>query len=292
MTYFTFLGWYVGVPLLFLVLLAWWDHRQGLRLPAALQSWPFHMVMGGHIIVAVLYTTPWDNYLVATGVWWYDPALVTNILIGWVPIEEYTFFVVQTIFTSLWLLAVARRSSIGTERTQERPKSYTKGRNKPKEASHILRLSTAVGVGVIWIGAVVLLASGWPPGTYLALELVWALPPIIFQLGFGADILWHYRLIVFWSLLIPTLYLALSDTIAIGAGTWTIDPAQSTGLLIGTLPVEEFIFFLLTNLLVVFGTVLVLAEASHERVPPSLRRHLRQPSQQKPMSISASQVQQ
>ena len=52
-------------------------------------------------MVAVLYTTPWDNYLVATGVWWYDPHLVAGLVLGWVPIEEYTFFILQTLAMGL-----------------------------------------------------------------------------------------------------------------------------------------------------------------------------------------------
>ena len=63
-------------------------------------------MIGLVIVIAVAYTTPWDNYLVASGVWRYDPALVTGILIGWVPIEEYAFFVVQVVFTALVLRGV------------------------------------------------------------------------------------------------------------------------------------------------------------------------------------------
>lgn len=268
MSYFSFLGWFIGIPLLLLTLLAWRDRRQGLQRPQALQSWPFSIVVSAHVVVAVLYTTPWDNYLVATGVWWYDPALVTGILLGWVPIEEYTFFVVQTIFTSLWLLAVARRTQ---------PTQASIGLIATDEAQHRnglwLRIGAVLCVGPIWLASVGLLFSGWSPGTYLALELAWALPPIIFQLGFGADILWHYRRIILWSLLPTTLYLSAVDTIAIGAGTWTIDPAQSTGLLLGSLPIEEFIFFLVTNTLVIFGSVLVLAHRSQQRVPSLLQRY-------------------
>jgi lycopene cyclase domain-containing protein len=275
MTYFAFLGWFIGIPLLLLLALAWWDQRRGLQLPPTLQSWPFVRVVIAHIIVAVLYTTPWDNYLVATRVWWYDPALVVNIVIGWVPIEEYTFFVVQTILTSLWLLALARRYAP--------PSTAETDQVHPQRA---LRIGAAGSVGLIWLGSVVMLASGWRPGTYLGLELVWALPPIIFQLGFGADILWHYRRIVFWGLLVPTVYLAATDTIAIGAGTWTIDPAQSTGILIGTLPLEELIFFLVTNVLVIFGTVLVLADTSQSRVPVALRRYLARPAQAERLGIA------
>ena len=47
-------------------------------------------------LVAVLYTTIWDNYLVSNRIWWYDPNLVTGITLGWVPIEEYLFFILET----------------------------------------------------------------------------------------------------------------------------------------------------------------------------------------------------
>lgn len=47
-------------------------------------------------ILAVLWTTPWDNYLVASGVWRYNPKKVWNVILGYVPLEEYLFFVLQT----------------------------------------------------------------------------------------------------------------------------------------------------------------------------------------------------
>jgi lycopene beta-cyclase len=262
MTYFAFLGWCVGIPLLILALLNWRDRRHGKMLPRTLQSWPAGAVVVAHVIVALLYTTPWDNYLVATNVWWYDPQLVTGILLGWVPIEEYTFFIVQTVMTSLWVLYLARRLPV-------RPMPVA------GQGSRLRRLST-IAIALIWVASIVILAVGWQPGTYLGLELVWALPPILLQLAFGADILWRYRIIVFWGIVVPTLYLSAGDVVAISAGTWTIDPQQSTGVLIAGLPIEEFVFFLLTNTLVVFGTLLVLAAESHERAPQALVKRMRQ----------------
>lgn len=258
MTYFAFLGWFIGIPLVFLLLVSWWDGRNGRTLPLSLGSWPPAFVIGAHVVVALLYTTPWDNYLVATGVWWYNPALVTGLVLGWVPIEEYTFFVVQTIFTSLWLLFLARRWAA------EAPSVMP-------DNGYAMRIGATAVVGAIWLGSVILLASGWQPGTYLGLELVWALPPVIIQMAFGADILWSYRRIIAWGIGLPTLYLSLTDTVALTGGTWVIDPAQSTGLFIGSLPIEELVFFFLTNTLVVLGTVLVLARASQARAPHGLR---------------------
>ena len=36
-------------------------------------------------------------------------------------------------------------------------------------------------------------------------------------------------------------------------------PAQSTGIFVGALPIEELIFFTLTNTLIVFGMTLLLS---------------------------------
>ena len=255
MTYFGFLVRFLGIPLLILGLLTWWDARQGRRLPAPFRTWAPGFVILAHVIVAVVYTTPWDNYLVATSVWWYDPALVTGWVIGWVPIEEYTFFVLQTIMAGLLWLFLAKR----LVRDDDMMGSADR---RPK-----LRYWSTGIVGIGWLMSVWLLFSGWRPGTYLALELVWALPPIMLQLIFGADILWRYRKLVFWTLIPATIYLCIGDAMAIGSGTWTIDPAQSTGIMVGNLPVEEIIFFFVTTTLVVLGMTLVLAKESQQRAP-------------------------
>jgi lycopene cyclase domain-containing protein len=129
-----------------------------------------------------------------------------------------------------------------------------------------LRIWSAAGVSGAWLASLWLLASGWQPGTYLGLELAWALPPIALQLALGADTLWRYRRRVLTALAAATLYLCAADALAIGAGVWTIDPRQSLHWLIGgVLPVEEFTFFLLTNTLVIFGLTLSLAPETRER---------------------------
>ena len=250
MTYFGFLFLFLMMPIAALLGMAWLDKRRGLERPAALQSWPVWAAIGLHMIIALIYTTAWDNYLVATGVWWYDPALVTGITLGWVPIEEYTFFILQPIMGGLWLLFVMRRLTMKDEAL--RPS---------------LRLRSVILPGLLWLFAAAMLIMGWQPGTYLALILIWALPPIVLQLGFGADILWRNRRLVLFSIVSLTLYLSFADALAINWGTWTIDPGQSLGIYLGgVLPVEEFIFFVVTNTLITFGIVLVIAEESRNRV--------------------------
>jgi lycopene cyclase domain-containing protein len=180
---------------------------------------------------------------------------VSGIVFGYVPIEEYTFFIVQPIMTGLLLFTLAR---------------YIKPDALSADSVKIRQIGTGV-VAFIWLVSVVLLiltfvSDQWDAFTYLSLELSWALIPVMIQMAFGADILWRHRKIIILSILISTVYLSGADAIAIGSGTWTIDPQQSLNVFIGgVLPIEEFVFFLLTNTLVAMGLVLVLAQESLQR---------------------------
>jgi len=244
-TYFGFLLRFLVPPIVVLGLLLLRDSRQGKRLPAVLRVRPAMWALLIHIVLAVVYTTPWDNYLVATRVWWYDPAHVTGVTLGWVPIEEYTFFVLQTVLTGIWLIWLGRR--LANEMAQ------------PVMPGAISRY-VLVGLVLAWLAAAAILVRGWAPGTYLALELVWLLPPIIPQVALGAGVLWQQRRLVSAALFAPLLYLSVADSIAIAAGVWTISPHQTAGILLGgVLPLEEFIFFSLTNVLIVFGMTLFMA---------------------------------
>jgi lycopene cyclase domain-containing protein len=253
MTYTNFLIVFLGIPILLAAAAARADARAGRKLPAALNNLPAWMPLALHVFLAVAYTTPWDNYLVATGVWYYNPRLVTGITLGWVPLEEYTFFIVQTILSVLWLYFLAKRVA-------------PVGEFQP---NRLLRLNTTVVLGLAWVASLALLSSGWKPGTYLALILVWSLPPIMLQMAFGADILWHNRRLILTALLSVSAYLGLADSLAISAGTWTIDPRQSFNVFLGnTLPIEELLFFFTTNALIIFGVILNLAAESRLRLNP------------------------
>ena len=71
---------------LLLLAAALWDRARGHEIPVAMRAWPPAVAIALHVVIAVLYTTIWDNYLVATRVWWYDPALVTGVTLAYVPI--------------------------------------------------------------------------------------------------------------------------------------------------------------------------------------------------------------
>jgi lycopene cyclase domain-containing protein len=245
MSYLTFLVVFLVLPL---ALVSWLTQRRASRgRPLAALA---VAALALHVVLAVVYTTPWDNYLVATRVWWYDPAQVLGVTLGWVPLEEYLFFVLQVLLLGLVLMWLLDR---------HRPAS-------PMVDSSRLCVVATSTMALLWMASVGILAAGWAPGRYLALILVWALPPIALQLAVGADILWHYRRVAGATLAGATLYLAAADSLAIGREVWMIDPAQSLGLKLGgILPVEELLFFFVTSALVVFGLTLTVAPETAAR---------------------------
>ncbi len=99
--------------------------------------------------------------------------------------------------------------------------------------------------------------------TYITLALGWALPPIVLQWVVGWRYLRPQARTWVLAILIPTLYLSLADSTALGK-VWTISPTHSLGLMIGNVPVEEIVFFLLTNTLV--AQSILLARDSHELI--------------------------
>lgn len=261
MTYFSFLLRFIGIPLVILLIISIIDGRRGRTLAHFFNGRAVWLSICLHVLIAVIYTTPWDNYLVATRVWYYNPELISGVLLGKVPLEEYTFFVVETILTGLWWWFLARRI--------EQPAVVP-------AAKRMSLLAPIAFLSIVWLVSAAMLASGWRPGTYLSLILIWSLPPIMLQLAFGANILWHYRKLVMLTILPVFLYISAADSLAIAAGTWTIDPAQSTGLFIGSLPIEEAVFFLVTVVLISFGLTLSLARASQARCLSRLAQWTRQ----------------
>jgi putative membrane protein len=248
MSYFSVLAVFILPPLLVMAWLVWRELRRRNPMP--------YLVVGALVSVALLYTTPWDNYLVATGVWWYDPELVTGVTLGWVPIEEYAFFVLQTLLTGFWALWVRARMSPPASEARQGLGSMSVPWRK-----WVLLIG-----GGSWLATLALLPMPWQSITYLVLILGWALPPMLVQLLFGADILWARRRRLAIAIVPPTLYLWLVDFLAIRSGTWTLDPTQTLGWALGgVLAVEEMVFFLVTNVLIVCGLFLVLAEVSHRR---------------------------
>ncbi|MFB6121660.1 MAG: lycopene cyclase domain-containing protein [Halobacteriaceae archaeon] len=205
---------------------------------AALAYWADVALLVG---LAVAYTAPWDNYLIAQGVWEYGPGR-TLARLNYAPVSEYVFFGGQTVLTALWLSALPAGRNPPTVRSRS-------GQHR-----HTERIAGVVG-------ATVLFAVGWwLLGTdatfYLGAILAWAAPVLALQWGVGAPALRDRYRTVALGAAVPTLYLSGVDRIAIHQGVWELSARYTTGVTVAGLPVEEALFFLTTNLFVVQGLIL------------------------------------
>lgn len=203
-----------------------------------------------HVLIAFVYTTPWDNYLVYREVWGY-PAGRVLATIGYVPVEEYAFFVIQTLGTGLFLFALAR--AVGPQDHRD-------------PGPQGVRVRLAGALLLLGAAAVGVLALATERGLYLGLITTWALPVIALQWGFGGDLLVRRWRLVALGVSVPTLYLWIADRLAIGWSIWWISSEHTLGLRPLGLPVEEALFFVVTNVLIVFGITLALHPASMARL--------------------------
>jgi lycopene beta-cyclase len=188
--------------------------------------------------ICLIYTTPWDNFLIKEGVWTYSRQSVIGTIF-YAPIEEYMFMILQPIVTGLWTIKIFNK--------------YWSSNN-----TNSLKVVFNILITVFWLSLSLL---GYfflkkEPTYYLGLILVWACPVVALQWGYGANKIFKNVKVFLISWLVPTIYLCVADRIAIGYKVWTITPQFSTGLNIFGLPLEEIIFFTITNLLVVQGILL------------------------------------
>ena len=188
-------------------------------------------------VLAFVYTTPWDNYLVAKEVWWYGPERVAFV-IGYVPIEEYAFFFLQTIFTGLWCLFLQSKIRFNREPSK----------NKNLKIAVLAGMSAMFALGVYSLTQTNMF--------YMGLILAWALPILILQFAIGGQYLLSNLKLFLWTIIPSSVYLCLTDAYAIWDGIWTISEAYTIGLKFGVLPLEEALFFLITNLMVAQGLIL------------------------------------
>lgn len=200
---------------------------------------PAHVAgLGIIIILAVIYTVPWGSRLIDRGVWWYGDGVVSASLWS-IPAGEYLFFVLQPILTTLFLLQfhIPTDSDLSLS-TWER------------------MLGATAGLAIAGAGAM-LLFSG-PSSLYLGAILLWAGPILAIQWAFGWTHLWRARRTVTFAVLVPTLYLWLVDWTAISLDLWVISKTYTVGLTPLGMPIEEALFFLVTNVFIVQGIVLYL----------------------------------
>ena len=202
-------------------------------------------------LLAVVYTTPWDNYLISQGVWGYGEGQ-TLVRFGLAPLGEYLFFVLQPILTALWLGQLTLRNGWPT------PEPLARDANGARIDWAALSVGPRVAGGAAagLLGTAGLVLGSTTSTFYLGAILAWSAPVLFIQWVVGLPQLLHQRRVVAVGVAVPTLYLWVVDRVAIATGIWHISAEHTTGLDIVGLPVEEALFFAVTNLFVVQGLVL------------------------------------
>lgn len=213
----------------------------------ALITWPFIsrlelFKIGFVCTMAFVYTTPWDNYIIFHNAWTYKPENILAV-VGYVPVEEYMFFVVQTVMTSLWALICTRWSSACFDFNFNKT-SYSLIRWIP---ILFLALTTIQGYNM---------ATPGKNTFYLGCILWWSCPVIMF-LWYGAGNYFVKKsTLTAIAVIVPTLYLCWIDRIALRDDVWHINEKTSLNIFVtDNLPFEECLFFLITNVIIVLGNM-------------------------------------
>ncbi len=121
--------------------------------------------------IAVISTTPWDSYLIKTGIWTYPPNAILGPTLFRIPAEEVFFFVIQTYNTSLLYLLLSKPTFHPVYLRRQRLLHHG-GR------ARIWRwLGTVAIVAGILAGAMLVMKGG--KGFYMGLILAWAGPFIL-----------------------------------------------------------------------------------------------------------------
>ncbi|KAF3049185.1 terpene cyclase [Didymella keratinophila] len=204
--------------------------------------------VGFLVFIAVTATIPWDSYLIRTGIWSYPSHVILGPTLFDIPLEEVFFFVIQTYNTSLLYLLLSKPTYQPTYLRAATPSSPAPW--KYQKWGGQLVISAVIAYGWYCVLANV-------TGTYTGLILVWAGPVLLMLWSLAYQFILGLPLsntaLPIW---LPTLYLWIVDTLALRRGTWVISEGTKHGIhLWEGLEIEEAIFFLATNTLIVFGLV-------------------------------------
>ena len=199
------------------------------------------------LLAVMIFTTPWDNLAAKWGIWGF-PREKFTARIGFLPVEEYAFFLLQSANVMLAVRACFHffpdwLSGVETE------------------VGAFLWICLVASI-IPWI--MIAFALRWlrrKAGTRVnyAVHLAWFLP-VIYSQWVLANALFqdHTGLLVLITMMFG-IYYTLADLVAVRGGTWYFDEKQITGLkLAGVLPWEEIAFFFLTSLLVAQSYLLLL----------------------------------
>ncbi|KAL9937716.1 hypothetical protein V8E36_003261 [Tilletia maclaganii] len=215
-------------------------------------------------LVAFVWTTAWDSELIRRRAWGYPRACVLATV--WrIPVEEYFFFLIQSVMTTLLTTLLTRWIL---------PPLYLQS---SAARQGIFRAGTLVPicyVGIMLSGFALAFGSSDEHTYYLGMILWWSSIPLVLLTWGAADYITAVcaptqletvrgrarpalmrTAAVLASVGIPTAYLWFADVFALRRGTWFISRHTSLEIfVIPDLPIEEATFFFVTNLILVVAS--------------------------------------
>jgi putative membrane protein len=201
----------------------------------------------------MVFTSPWDNYAVAKGIWDF-PADRVWFRVRHLPIEEYAFFVIQSLLVIAFCIIFLQQSDVA-ERTDPAP---------PRTMLHWFAAALTMIVWAVVGGKGRGIHLRKPSAHYAWHLLYWFSPVVLLQWAVAGDIILgdHWKLVSTATLAIGT-YLSLADLYAVRQGIWFFDRRQITGVYVaGVLPWEEIAFFYITSLVVAQSFVMLLPDSA------------------------------
>lgn len=221
-----------------LLLILW--YFGGKEMPSELSY--FILILLGMV---VLFTSPWDNWAVKRGIWGFSKERFW-FKIGYLPLEEYLFFLIETMEV-IWLVEVLIHRSL--------PSALARA----IEWNDPLFYIPCCALLVTWLSVWFKYGNHSSRWNYAWHLLFWFLPVIFFQWILAWPIFLNHLSTIFWATAGIGTYLSLADWIAVRQGIWFFDEKQITGLKFSSiLPWEEVAFFYLTSLLVAQSYVILL----------------------------------
>nr|AAO46893.1 lycopene cyclase / phytoene synthase [Blakeslea trispora] len=195
------------------------------------------------MLMAASTASIWDNYIVYHRAWWYCPTCVVAV-IGYVPLEEYMFFIIMTLMTVAFSNFVMRWHL----------HTFFIRPNTSWKQTLLVRLVPVSALLAITYHAWHLTLPN--KSSFYGSCILWYACPVLAILWLGAgEYILRRPVAVLLSIVIPSVYLCWADIVAISAGTWHISLRTSTGkMVVPDLPVEECLFFTLINTVLVFAT--------------------------------------
>ncbi|MBV9392376.1 MAG: lycopene cyclase domain-containing protein, partial [Verrucomicrobia bacterium] len=194
------------------------------------------------IVIVMVFTSPWDSYAVSKGFWGFAQGQHV-IRLGFLPIEEYLFFVLQTVEVFLLTHCAAFLLQFRSAHT-------------PSITSLMVPL---VFFAIAWIVLGLAVAGHLlPKHHYLFHLLYWFSPVLVFQWLLAGRLLWTNALTILLPAIFVGSWLSFGDMVAIQENIWFFDESQILGIKLKGIPVEEILFFCLTSLLIAQSYVMLL----------------------------------